>query len=86
MEKAQFLKDLADRICNALPSNLQDIKKDLEKNIQGVLNNAFTKFDLVTREEFDTQTKVLARTRQKIESLEAKIKELEKMIQESSHD
>lgn len=86
MEKMPFLKDIAERICNVLPANLQDIKKDLEKNIQSVLNSTFTTLDLVTREEFDTQTKVLARTRQKIEHLEAKIKELEKLIQEASHD
>lgn len=77
MKNPNFLSDLAARLCDALPPHLKEIKKDLEKNFNMVLQSAFTKMDLVTREEFDAQTKVLARSRKKIEALEARIKELE---------
>ena len=86
MDINAFLKDVSDKICKTLPENLQGLKHDLEKNVQGVLNNAFTKLDLVAREEFEAQTKVLARTRQKVEALEAKVAELEKALQDLSHD
>ena len=53
----------------------------MEKNFHAVLQGTFNKMDLVTRNEFDTQTKVLARTRKKVEELEARVKELEKLIE-----
>jgi BMFP domain-containing protein YqiC len=82
MEANQFLKDLAERLANILPPSLQTLKKDCEKNIHSILVGAFSKLDLVTREEFDTQTKVLARSRKKIADLEAKLKALEQSIQD----
>jgi ubiquinone biosynthesis accessory factor UbiK len=51
---------------------------DLEKNLRSLLQSAFSRLDLVTREEFDVQREVLARTRAKLEALEAKLAELEK--------
>jgi ubiquinone biosynthesis accessory factor UbiK len=77
MSKTSFLKDLAAQLSNALPSQIGALKKDFEKNCQAILAKAFAKFDLITREEFDTQTKVLARTRKKLEELEKHIQELE---------
>ncbi len=50
---------------------------DLEKNIDALLKGMFTKMELVTREEFDVQTEVLKRTRQKLEELEKKLFEIE---------
>jgi ubiquinone biosynthesis accessory factor UbiK len=50
---------------------------DLEKNLRAMLQSAFAKLDLVTREEFDVQTEVLARTREKLEALERRLAELE---------
>jgi BMFP domain-containing protein YqiC len=51
---------------------------DLEKNLRVLLQSAFSRLDLVSREEFDVQREVLARTRAKLEALEAKLAELEK--------
>jgi ubiquinone biosynthesis accessory factor UbiK len=51
--------------------------RDLEKNARALLSGVFSRLDLVTREEFDVQTEVLRRTRDKLEQLEAKIAELE---------
>jgi len=51
--------------------------RDIEKNIRALLMQGFAKLDLVTREEFDVQTEVLARTRQQLTALEARVAELE---------
>jgi BMFP domain-containing protein YqiC len=85
MEKPKFLNELAQKLCDALPPGLHTMKKDVEKNFHAVLQSTFNKLDLVTREEFDTQTKVLARSRKKIEDLEMKIKDLEKAIEENKN-
>lgn len=52
--------------------------KDIERNAKAMLSGLFGKMDLVTREEFDIQTQVLARTREKLKELEARIDSLEK--------
>ncbi len=51
--------------------------KDIEKNIRAMMTQGFQRMDLVTREEFDVQSKVLAKTREKLEALEAKVAALE---------
>ena len=51
--------------------------KDIEKNMRALLAQGFAKLDLVTREEFDVQTRVLARTREKLAALEKLVAELE---------
>lgn len=51
--------------------------QDLERNLKVLLSNFFTRMDLVSREEFDVQAKVLARTREKLSVLEARLRELE---------
>ena len=52
--------------------------KDIEKNVRAMMNQGFQNMDLVTREEFDLQSRVLAKTREKLEALEAKVTALEK--------
>ena len=51
--------------------------KDIEKNLRALLSSAFSRLDLVTREEFDVQQEVLARTREKLQQTEAKVAALE---------
>ncbi len=51
--------------------------KDIEKNVKAMLASVFEKMDLVTREEFDIQMQLLARTREKLTALEARVAELE---------
>ena len=65
-----------------LSNKIREIVKDsplpdIEKNIDALLKGMFTKMELVTREEFDVQTEVLKRTRQKLEELENKLSEIE---------
>ena len=55
--------------------------KDIEKNAKAVMSGVFSKLDLVTREEFDIQSEVLARTREKLKALEARVEALEKSRQ-----
>jgi len=85
MSKTNFLKNLADQLSDALPSHIGTLKKDFEKNCHAILTKAFAKFDLVTRDEFDTQTKVLLRTRKKLEELETHLKTLEGLLKKKTH-
>jgi len=52
----------------------------VEKNLRALMSNTFSRLDLVTREEFDVQQEVLKRTREKLEQMEAKVAELEKLL------
>ena len=71
------LDDLARRLVDAIPQGLRSVQEDLEKNFRSVLQAGLTKLDLVTREEFEVQEAVLARTREKLEALEERLKEFE---------
>jgi BMFP domain-containing protein YqiC len=76
MEKMQSIaNDMQTKVGDAIR---QSPAKDLEKNVRGLMTQGFQKLDLVTREEFDVQTQVLAKTRAKLEELEAKVSALEK--------
>ncbi len=54
--------------------------KDVEKNMKAMLSQGFSKLDLVTREEFDTQTQVLVRTQARLEELEKRVTQLEQRL------
>lgn len=69
--------NLARQLAAAVPKNLRALGEDLERNFRSLLVAGFEKMDLVTREEFDLQTAVLERTREKLEALEARIARLE---------
>ncbi len=74
MPQARILEDLSARISEFLAASPA---KDLEKNLRALLSAAFSKLDLATREELEIQIKVLARTREKLAELEARVAELE---------
>ncbi|QMT61239.1 MULTISPECIES: ubiquinone biosynthesis accessory factor UbiK [unclassified Legionella] len=65
--------DLAKKLFSALPPSLQNIEKDIQQKFKEVLQAAFSHMELITREEFDVQTKVLARTREKVEHLQKQV-------------
>jgi hypothetical protein len=75
MANPRFFDDLAARLSELVAASPA---KDLEKNLRATLSAFFTRLDLVTREEFDVQAKVLARTRERLEQLEARVAELER--------
>ncbi len=72
------LDDLVRRIADALPGGIGQLNEDMRRNLKEVISASLTRMDLVSREEFEVQTAVLARTREKLERLEAKVAELEK--------
>ncbi|MEE8281487.1 MAG: accessory factor UbiK family protein [Gammaproteobacteria bacterium] len=76
----QFIDDLANRLANVVPPGVKSLQDDLERNFRGLLQSGFAKLDLVTREEFDVQTRVLERTRQKLTALEQELQSLQQQV------
>ena len=76
------IENLAKSLSDQLPTGLTSIKDEVEKNFKSVLQQQFSKLDLVTREEFDTQSAVLTRTRDKLEELEKTILDLSTTIKD----
>ncbi|HJU70927.1 MAG TPA: accessory factor UbiK family protein [Paucimonas sp.] len=74
MNKANFFNDFQAKVNQMLENSPA---KDIEKNVKAMLSQGFSKLDLVTREEFDIQAQVLAKTRARLELLEARVTELE---------
>lgn len=74
------LEDIAKQIQNNLPSGIKNMGEEAEKRIRTVLQAQLGKLDMVTREEFDVQTKVLLRTREKLNDMEAKLALLERKL------
>jgi len=77
----KVLDDLAERLSALVPDGAKQARADLEKNFRAVLQQGLSKLDLVTREEFDVQQQVLARTREKLETLNARLAELESALE-----
>jgi hypothetical protein len=75
MDKISFLDDLQSRVSDLVR---QTPAADMQKNLKALLTQQFARLELVTREEFDTQAKVLARARTKLDELEHRIAELER--------
>ena len=71
------IEGLAKKLADSLPGGLRSMREDLEQNFRSVLRGGLSKLDLVTREEFEVQEAVLARTREKLEALEKQVAELE---------
>ena len=83
MLNKEFLQDLSTRITRLLPL-AAGVRDDVEKNVRDILQSAFSRLNLVTREEFDAQLKVLARAEQTIAALEEKVAMLEAAQQVNS--
>ena len=75
----ESIENLARKLAESLPEGVRSVREDLENNFRSVLRASLSKLDLVTREEFEVQEAVLLRTREKLEALEAKLAELEKL-------
>ncbi len=74
------IDSIADRIAGAIPPGLHHFKDDMEKNVHALLQSALSKLDLVSREEFEVQKAVLAKTRSRLEELEKRVAELEQRV------
>lgn len=77
MLEPKLIDDLSRRIADHLPRGLRDLRQDFDAQLRQALERALSRLDLITREEFDIQQGVLLRTRQKLEALEVRLKELE---------
>lgn len=73
-DRFAFLDELQARVMSLLQ---QTPAADLQKNLKALLTQQFARMDLVTRDEFDTQAQVLARTREKLDALERRLAQLE---------
>ena len=74
------IEEMARQIHNALPPGIKSLGEEVDKKVKQVLQSQLNKLDMVSREEFDVQTKVLLRTREKLTALEAKLAQLEQQF------
>lgn len=71
------LDELAAKLNNAIPESLRTAQHDLEKTLRAGLQGAMQRLDIVSREEFEVQSQLLARTREKLDAMEARVRALE---------
>jgi len=76
------IDDIARQLFDRLPEAARTMRRDIESNFRAVLQSSLGKLDLTTRTEFDVQTKVLERTRSRLEQLELRIAALEKRLKD----
>ena len=77
MDNDGKIESLVKQILAILPADLHQAKVDMEKNLKAIISAGLAKMDLVTREEFDVQTDLLARTRASLEKIQRHLTELE---------
>ncbi len=70
------LEQLSKHISSLIPGDVKNVQDDIESNVKSLLQSTLTKMNLVTREEFDVQSAVLQRTREKLEALEEQVAQL----------
>jgi len=71
------IDEIARRLLERVPPALRSVQQDLESNFRAILRERLSKLDLVSRDEFDAQARVLERTRARLEALEARLATLE---------
>lgn len=76
----QTVNRLSEQINALLPPGLHQVREDFEARLKTLLQQQLTHLEMVSREEFEIQARVLARTREKLEAIEARLKELEKTL------
>lgn len=75
--------ELAHKLFTSLPVSLQNFEKEIQQKFKEILQATFSRLDLVTHQEFDVQTKVLARTREKVDELQARLEKFLALQQKS---
>ncbi len=79
----KILDDLAKKLADSVPGGIKELQADMEKNFHAVLQSAFNRMNLVTREEFEAQSALLARTRTKLDELAEQVANLEQNSRDS---
>ncbi|MGC6388019.1 ubiquinone biosynthesis accessory factor UbiK [Ewingella sp. S1.OA.A_B6] len=74
------IEQIARQVHESMPKGIREFGEDAEKKIRQVLQAQFSRMDLVNREEFDVQTQVLLRTREKLVAMEQRLTELESKL------
>jgi len=77
MSDSRNLEDLVARLARVLPPGLSSLRAELEDNFRTILRANLERFDLVSRERFEAQAEVLAKTQAKLEALEERLSVLE---------
>ncbi|MEZ5523735.1 MAG: accessory factor UbiK family protein [Pseudomonadales bacterium] len=77
MINPEIINRIGQQIAGLIPEQAKQTQQEIEKNIHAILQGAFARLDLVTRDEFSAQTAVLQRTREKLDELETRLNELE---------
>ena len=86
MINSKQITELVEAVASAIPEQLGSLPENAQKNLNATLSSVFKKMDLVTREEFDIQTQVLAKTRQKLERLEKLVgKHVEQHVEDTNN-
>ncbi len=80
------IEELARQLNDNLPPGVKALGEDADRKLKQVLQSQLNKLDMVSREDFDVQTQVLLRTREKLSILEARVAELEKQLAEKDQD
>ena len=75
------IDEIARRILDALPQAAGNVDADLRRNLRAGISAVLARMDLLTRDEFDAQRRVLLRTREKVEALEQRVEELERLVE-----
>ena len=83
MFKPSQIDEFVRRIQDTLPGEVQALGEDVRKNVRAVVSAGLERMEVVTREEFDVQAAVLARTREKVEQLEARVAALTEKLERS---
>lgn len=83
--ETKLIEELARKLVETIPPGVRALQSDMEKNFRALLEAGLNRMNLVTREEFDVQQRVLERTREKLTALEARITELESGVGKPRH-
>ncbi len=78
------IEQIARQVHESMPKGIRDLGDDVEKKVRQVIQSQLTRLDMVSREEFDVQTQVLLRTREKLALLEQRLNELESRTSQTS--
>lgn len=86
MLDAKKIEQIAEQITNAIPPGVKTLADNVEEKIKTAIQSKLSQLDVVSREEFDVQTQVLARTRQKLEALEQEFEAIKQTLNKNQED